>query len=298
MGQNKEELKKLLSFIAALTEQPGNENFVAGLRALVGLPNEPGLKADLEDIRRILRIQGIQSIDYSFVDDELTRNQLIMDNIRMEDCLLDNSLSIEEKWYEFCSYIHFQLENILNYYYTKAFSTFDLAQWHVEKFTKGAPVPFVKNSKLVNCTEISTYYKTTAFCAEFFPWIQGAPDYTSAILGKIRNVRNEYVHRSGVTIKSEGEKVKDLQKNSSFASLRTTLIKIVDCVKMASSTNAITQIMQGVIEKKLPGAATIRHNGKVTMLDNSIFVKYSSQLYEGKDVMIIVKNNTLLDLIL
>ena len=68
MGQNKEDLKKLLAFISALTEQPGNEEFVAGLRALVGQPNEPGLKADLEDIRRILRIRGIQSIDYSFVN--------------------------------------------------------------------------------------------------------------------------------------------------------------------------------------------------------------------------------------
>ena len=36
MGQNKEELKKLLSFIEALVQQPGNEEFVAGLRSLVG----------------------------------------------------------------------------------------------------------------------------------------------------------------------------------------------------------------------------------------------------------------------
>ena len=147
MGQNKEDLKKLLAFISALTEQPGNEEFVAGLRSLVGQPNEPGLKADLEDIRRILRIRGIQSIDYSFVNDELTRNQLTMDNIRMEDCLLDNELSVQEKYYEFCSYIHFQVENVLNYYYTKAFSTFDLAQWHSETYSKGAPNPFAKNSK-------------------------------------------------------------------------------------------------------------------------------------------------------
>jgi hypothetical protein len=167
----------------------------------------------------------------------------------------------------------------------------------VEKYTKGALIPFVKNSKLVNCTEITTYHKTTAFCAEFFPWIQGAPDYTSAILAKIRNVRNEYVHRSGVTVKLEGEKVKELQKNSSLASLRTTLIKIVDCVKMTFATNAITNTMQGVVQKRLPSAATIKCNGKVIMLDNSIFSKYSSYLNEGNELTFIVKLNKLLDFI-
>ena len=50
MGQNKEELKKLLSFIDALTKQPGNEEFVAGLRALL-FSDTPGIeKAKLEEI--------------------------------------------------------------------------------------------------------------------------------------------------------------------------------------------------------------------------------------------------------
>ena len=116
MGQNKEELKRLLAFIDTLVKQPGNDEFVAGLRALV-YKGKTSEKEDLEDIRRILKIRGTQSVNYSFVDDELTRNQLIMDNIRMEDALLDNSLSIEDKWYEFCTYAHFQVENLLNLYF-------------------------------------------------------------------------------------------------------------------------------------------------------------------------------------
>ena len=35
MGHNKEELKRLLAFIDTLVKQPGNDEFVAGLRALV-----------------------------------------------------------------------------------------------------------------------------------------------------------------------------------------------------------------------------------------------------------------------
>ena len=132
MGQNKEELKRLLAFIDTLVKQPGNDEFVAGLRALV-YKGKTSEKEDLEDIRRILKIRGTQSVNYSFVDDELTRNQLIMDNIRMEDALLDNSLSIEEKWYEFCTYAHFQVENLLNLYFAQYFDSFNEVLTYIEK---------------------------------------------------------------------------------------------------------------------------------------------------------------------
>ena len=35
MGQNKEELRRLLAFIDTLVRQPGNAEFAAGLRALL-----------------------------------------------------------------------------------------------------------------------------------------------------------------------------------------------------------------------------------------------------------------------
>ena len=134
MGQNKEELRKLLAFIGTLTHNPDNEEFIAGLRALV-YKGKTSEKEDLEDIRRILKIRGTQSVNYSFVDDELTKNQLIMDNIRMEDALLDNSLTIEEKWYEFCTYAHFQVENLLNLYYAQYFDSFNEVLTYIEKNT-------------------------------------------------------------------------------------------------------------------------------------------------------------------
>lgn len=297
MGQNKEELKSLLAFIDTLVKQPGNEEFVAGLRALVSETNQPDLKAELEDIRRILNIRGKQSIDYSFVDDELTRQQLIMDNLRMENAYLDTSLSIEDKWYEYCSYIHFQVENILNFYFTKAFASFDLAQRYVEKHTKGAPAPYIRDEKKLSSSEISTYCKTTAFCNDFFPFVQGAPDFTSTTLSKIRGVRNEYVHRSGVTLKSEGEKIKELQKSTSLGALKATLAKLVSCVRSQFQTQSFINAVPAVVEKKLPGAATIKFNDKIAMLDNSTFAKYSKILVEGKELKAIVRNNVLLDVI-
>ncbi len=294
MGHNKEDLKKLLAFISALTEQPGNEEFVAGLRALVGQPDEPGLKADLEDIRRILRIRGIQSIDYSFVNDEQTRNLLTMDNIRMEDCLLDNELSVEDKHYEFCSYVHFQVENVLNYYYTTAFSTLDLAQWHVEKYTKGALNPFTRKGELVSCAEISAYNKTFAFCAEFFPYIQGAPDYTQYTLNNIRVVRNAYVHRS----KKDEDKIHKFLENTSFPAMRTTLAKLVDCVRTQLAMNAITHTVDGVVERRLPSAAVVRYGSRTAIIDGSAFLRYSSIFNQGAAISCIVKNDVLLDIMI
>ena len=50
MGQNKEELKRLLAFIDSLVKQPGNDDFVAGLRALLRVSSDPIEKERLEQI--------------------------------------------------------------------------------------------------------------------------------------------------------------------------------------------------------------------------------------------------------
>lgn len=292
MGQNKDELKRLLSFIDTLVKQPGNDEFVAGLRALLFQTAQPDLKEELEDIRRILNIRGKQSIDYSFVDDELTRQQLIMDNLRMENAYLDNGLSIEDRWNEYCSYIHFQVENVLNYYFDKAFPDFDTAQRYIEKFTKGAPNPFTRDVTLSNSSQISTYIKTTAFCNDFFPFTNLKPDYTSRTLSQIRTVRNEYIHRS------TANSVRDLQKKSTLGALKTPLVKLVNCVRTQFTSKSFVELVPAVVEKKLAGGATVKFNGIITMLDSSTYAKHSQNLVEGKQIKAIVRNNVLFDIVL
>ena len=295
MGQNKEELKKLLSFIETIVKQPGNDEFAAGLRALVYNGKTPE-KKDLEEIKKILKIRGAQSIDYTFVDD-LTRNQLIMDNIRMEDSILDNSLSIQDKWYEFCSYTHFQLENILNYYYTKAFKTFDAAQWHVVKFTENGYNPYQYNKKHTVCTDISAYHKSTALCNDFFPWVKGAPDYTSSTINKVRKVRNEYVHRSGVTDTGDAKECKDIQDKSSFAAIRNTLKKIVDVVKQEVCPQNHIGSYVGIVEDIQLQNIRIKYNNLSELLSNELSKRYKDRLAKGQEIVLIVKNNTIVDLL-
>ena len=86
MGQNKEELNKLLSFIEALTKQPGNEEFVAGLRALVG--TEQTLLRNDDELSSYLRLQRERFRKkarryYKDIKDDTLRNQLVDDHAWM-----------------------------------------------------------------------------------------------------------------------------------------------------------------------------------------------------------------------
>ena len=112
MGQNKEELKKLLSFIATLTEQPGNEEFVAGLRALL-LSDTPGIeKAKLEEIYEycIERNSRNQATDFyknfpiKEIKNELVESYVLMESFRRRGDFLN-----------FCAHLFKQIEGIANY---------------------------------------------------------------------------------------------------------------------------------------------------------------------------------------
>lgn len=112
MGQNKEELKKLLSFIDALTKQPGNEEFVAGLRALL-FSDTPGIeKAKLEEIYEycIERNSRNQATDFykNLPIDEI-RNELVESYVLME------SFRRRGDFLNFCAHLFKQIEGIANY---------------------------------------------------------------------------------------------------------------------------------------------------------------------------------------
>ena len=112
MGQNKEELKKLLSFITTLTEQPGNEEFVAGLRALL-LSDTPGIeKAKLEEIYEycIERNSRNQAMDlYKNFPIKEIKNELVESYVLME------SFRRRGDFLNFCAHLFKQIEGIANY---------------------------------------------------------------------------------------------------------------------------------------------------------------------------------------
>ena len=80
------------------------------------------LRRDTLDIRTKITLQneihGVSSIDYSFVDNEIVRNQLYIDNINMEKSSIDITIETNKKRFiKFCTSALFQLEGLLNYFF-------------------------------------------------------------------------------------------------------------------------------------------------------------------------------------
>ena len=112
MGQNKEELKQLLGFIDTLVKQPGNDEFVAGLRALLRIGTDSLEKERLEQIyeyciERNLRQQAegyYASFPIKELVPELVETYMLMESFKRKDDFLNFSAQLFK-----------QIEGIANY---------------------------------------------------------------------------------------------------------------------------------------------------------------------------------------
>ena len=114
MGQNNEELRQLLAFVETLTKQPGNDEFVAGLRAIVGADSSVQHSTD-EQLSSYLRLQREKFRAkarryYKDVTKDALRNQLIDDHAWM---LWYRSVDDVVSYF---NHVNLQIENIVNFY--------------------------------------------------------------------------------------------------------------------------------------------------------------------------------------
>lgn len=295
MGQNKEELKRLLAFIDTLVKQPGNEDFAAGLRALLPELNQ-SIKTDTEYIRKALGIRGIQTINYSVITDDFVRNQLVIDNLRMEDVLLDTTLSDEDKWYLYCTYAHYQSENLINYFYNTAFSDLEAIFWYLDHYTSSIKNPFDRKKNGATLEVIAAFYKTIAFMNEHFPYVSGITDYTSYTFKQIREVRNEYVHRSGISTNKPNAALNEVRLKSSFSAIRRSLTDVLN--KVIEASKPINKIFayEAKVATRLASGVSLTFDNHTIMLDNKLYVKHSTALKQQDEMYVIVRNNNIIDL--
>ena len=194
MAQNKEQLSKLLLFIKRLIDEPGNENFVSGLRKLLNVPvsnssgHELPKNKQLNDIEKYLGLDyqldsTNPDIDYSFITDNSTRNQLISDYremLRYRYGVRSHKIDFSE----FCRYAMLQVEQMLNYYYKTCFNSNEEIMNYINERVKN-----VKIEKVESLMSLSLAYKMSAFLSDREDSkIKGILDYT-------REVRNEQSHR-------------------------------------------------------------------------------------------------------
>lgn len=217
MAQSKEELDALLKFIKELTDKPENKWFEEKLKEedtikrtpFIPNNNSETIRADIEKLKLKVekiekylgldfRIDNMESIiDYSNIEDEVTRNQLISDNREMLRYRW-GTRSHKEDFYEFCKYAHFQAEMLLNYLYEPLGSaTIEDCTNHIRQFNKIAK--FDEKTKTVS--DISYSYKLWAFCNEFFH-VEGFSSSGTQkqgnlyrILDHVKETRNSVNHR-------------------------------------------------------------------------------------------------------
>lgn len=166
------------------------------------------LQNELENLRKIVfRIMDFNFPDldanikhYDFVTDETVRRQLELDYLKMMQTPASN-------FNEYCHYSFFQIENLINYYYTIRFQSKEELQQYF-KF-KNYPKEVVKT----RVSEIPYSFKWAKFANEFLMTEKKCTDKMTgeekmkkvAIplnydIQKIAYVRNSSIHRNTIDI--------------------------------------------------------------------------------------------------
>ena len=196
MAQNKEQLNKLLVFIKRLIDEPGNEDFTNELRKMLGekRPSTSVTNPQLADIEKYLGLDYLLDsaspfIDYSFVDDEYIRNQLVSDfreMLRYRYGVRSHRIDFSE----FCRYAILQAEQMLNYFYQKKFSTIEEAKKFItENIDWVKKIDWTKTESVEKIASLSLAIKLSAFLHQF------GNKKNRDILDFTREVRNSQSHR-------------------------------------------------------------------------------------------------------
>ena len=210
-----EKIKATVDKIKLLANQ--NQEFAKEMQALFGkseaAPDMPILKSvssDVSAIRSALEIRATESLRYSFVKVPRLRDQLIIDNLRMENAALNLQEKESDRFYIFCVNAFYQLENIINYYYHVMFPNVNDLLNEIEKATSNEPerYRFKRNGKEINVSDVAAYYKIIAICDTLFP----DNLQLKVTLNNLRKIRNEGEHRCQVINEKRDESVKKEMK--------------------------------------------------------------------------------------
>lgn len=234
-----EKLKSTIDKIVQLAKQ--NEEFRLEMQRLFGkavsaspISNYVPISQDISEIRSALEIRGNHSIDYDFIKEKRLREQLLIDNYRMENAALNLREKEIDRFYIFCVNAFYQVENIVNYYFYILYPNISDLLTVIEDATKNdgekGKYRFDRSKgQYDNIGDIQIVHKINALCNLLFT--NDIP--VRATLGNLRKVRNEGEHRCQIiwSEKNEKDKLYVFFKNASFNSIRIVLKKVVSEVR-------------------------------------------------------------------
>lgn len=246
MEQNKEQLKKLLEFLDEIVKDKDNYWFLEELRNRYGSKKSlNSIANDISFIRSALNIRGNNSLQYEYITDATLKNQLIVDNLRMENYALsfvsgDNT----ERLYNFCVCAFYQIENLINYYFYTKYPNLDDLLTNIEIHTKKSEHPFTRSSdkNVEDVGDIGMDKKIYAFCDCYYPFSAEKPDYTLRILSQLRQVRNEGLHRCNIIKDDPENKLHDFFKYQNFSKIRALLKKVSNTIETNLSNRQEEQV--------------------------------------------------------
>ena len=296
--------KRLIDTIEKIkTLSSQNAEFDAAMRELFGKTDSASsvlmgnsVVDDVSAIREALEIRANKSISYDFVKQQRLRDQLIIDNLRMENAALNLQESEEDRFYVFCVNAFYQLENIVNYYFYSTYPDFKNLQDIVEEYTKNEPSEdfrYIKRERERNVGDVPIAHKINALCNMLFP-----DDPFKITLGTLRQVRNEGEHRCMVIRQEKDEKnyLYKFFKYNSFNSIRINLIKIVNAIKDNINKPIVPHFSEKTakITQKLPSDCFVKFDNNISELPSRLTSKISNKQV-GDEIIVVLKDGIIFD---
>lgn len=294
--------KSIIDKVIQLSRQ--NAEFGAELRKRLGMTTSANviyessdISNDVSVIREALEIRANKSISYDFVNEQRWRDQLIIDNLRMENAALNLQKNEAERFYTFCVNAFYQLENIVNYYFYITYPRIEDLLSVVELYTQqeSSDFQYKRTGTEKNVGDINIVHKLNAICQILFP----DNGQLKRRLGKLRQVRNEGEHRCMI-VQQEKDETNILYKffkYNTFNSVRIDLIKIVNAIKIGIGNPIISKTeIKAIISSKLPSACYIKINDKIEKLPDNLFYKVKN-IKNGEDITLFVENEKIIDVV-
>lgn len=294
-----EKIKSTVHKIKLLAEQ--NPEFYQEMQKLFGktasasdVNMNSNIFSDIAAIRSALEIRANASITYNFVQNPRLRDQLIIDNLRMENAALNLQDPEADRFYVFCVNAFYQVENILNYFYHTVFPEVESLLKEIEDATQDEKndFRFRRTGKEQNVGSIPIAHKLNAFFNSYLPE-EGSLKWS---IGTLRQVRNEGEHRCDIIRqeKDENNNLYKFFKSKTFNYVRIDLIKFVNAIEYKLKNPDTKEKIESVIKSKLPSACYVLLREKSVLLPNKLYAKIK-HLDNGAKIILTITGNKIND---
>lgn len=300
-----EKLKSTIDKIVQLSKQ--NPEFDAELRKRLEITSSANVVSsqmsicdDVHAIRETLEIRANNSISYDFIlakGNQRLRDQLLMDNLRMENAALNLKEKELERFYSFCANAFYQIENVVNFYFYVMFPDIDSLLSFIENATNvDKKYSFKRNAnkEYKNVSDIGIADKLNAICNTLFPNDKNI----KITYSQLRQVRNEGAHRCMVIVEEHDENnaLYRFFKYNTFNSIRIVLIKLVGTIKQEIENVGKIIKKRGVIVNIFPSIAFIKVEGKSLQVSLQQLKNVCNKTANSQ-IEIIYKNSSIIDIV-